>query len=87
MEQDDSTAQQPFTRRLLRVVISVVVLVPVSVFVGYGGGLLLTVSAVLGGPDPTTEDGEPFRDRLLAWPDRNREVMRTNGQTELPLSP
>ncbi|MXR50640.1 hypothetical protein GRX03_03325 [Halovenus sp. WSH3] len=87
MTREHSTDPQPFTRRLLRVVVSIVVLAPVSVFVGYGGGLLLTASAALGGPDPTTDDGDPLRERLLAWPDRNREVMRTNGRADLPLSP
>lgn len=79
--------EQPFRKRLLKLVVSIVVLVPVCVFLGYGGWFVLTVSAVLGGPDPRTEDGDLLRERLLEWPDRNREVMRTNGQAALPLSP
>jgi len=73
--------------RFVKVVVSVVALVPVTVFVGYGGGLVLTLVAVLGGPDPETEDGDLLRRRLLAWPDRNRDVMRTNGRADLPLKP
>lgn len=77
----------PLRTRLARVALSIVVLVPITVFLGYGGGLVLTVSAKLGGPDPETADGDPLRRRLLAWPDRNREVMRTDGNVELPLRP
>lgn len=84
---DQSTASPPFRTRLVRVVVSIVVLVPVSVFLGYGGWLVLTVSAALGGPDPLTEDGDLLRERLLDWPEPNREVMRTDGRAELPLSP
>lgn len=82
-----SREHDPLRTRLARVTISIVVLVPVTVFLGYGGGLVLTVSAKLGGPDPETGDGDPLRQRLLAWPDRNREVMRTDGDAELPLRP
>lgn len=78
---------QPFRKRLVKVVVSIVVLVPVCVFLGYGGWFVLTVSAVLGGPDPRTDDGDLLRERLFEWPDRNRAVMRTNGRAELPLSP
>ena len=77
----------PYHVRIGRVVVSIVVLVPVTVFVGYGGSLVLTVIAKLGGPDPTTEAGELLRERLFEWPDRNREVMRTDGETPLPLRP
>ena len=77
----------PFLERLVKVLVSIVVLVPVSVFLGYGGGLVLTVTAKLGVYDPMTDDGEPLRYRLLAWPDRNRDVMRTNGHAEIPLKP
>jgi hypothetical protein len=87
----DSTEQQTatpsFRTRLFRVVVSIVVLVPVSVFLGYGGWLLLSISAAVGGPDPVTGGGDRLRDRLFDWPERNREVMRTNGRVELPLSP
>jgi len=77
----------PYRIRILRVIVSIVVLVPVSVFLGYGGWLVLTVLAQLGGPDPTTDDGDLLRERLFEWPDRNREVMRTDGKTPLPLRP
>lgn len=73
--------------RLARVVVSITVLSGVTVLLGYGGGLLLWASANLGGPDPTLEDGDLLRDRLLDWPDRNREFMRSNGHGELPLRP
>lgn len=76
-----------FLERLVKVGVSIVVLVPVAVFLGYAGWLVLTVTTALGGPDPETDDGEALRHRLAAWPDRNREVMRTNGRAELPLGP
>lgn len=78
---------KPFGTRLWQLVVSITVLTGVSVVVGYGGGLLLWISACLGGPDPRTEDGELLRDRLLAWPERNREFMRRNGHGELPTRP
>lgn len=76
-----------FTERLVKVVVSIVVIVPVSVVLGYGGWIVLTATAVVAGYDPETETGESLRERLLAWPERNREVMRTNGRAELPLKP
>lgn len=81
------SADGSFLDRLVKVGVSIVVLVPVTVFLGYGGWLVLTVTAALGGPDPETDGGELLRHRLAAWPDRNREVMRTNGRAELPLRP
>jgi hypothetical protein len=63
------------------------VLSGVTILLGYGGGLLLWLSATLGGPDPVTEDGDLLRDRLLDWPDRNREFMRNDGHGDLPLRP
>jgi len=83
----NSVDAPPFHIRIARVIVSIVVLVPVTVFVGYGGCLVLTVLAKLGGPDPTTDDGDLLRDRLFDWPDRNRKVMRTDGTTPLPLRP
>ncbi|MFC7057540.1 hypothetical protein [Halovenus salina] len=73
--------------RFVRVSVSIVVMVPVTVFVGYGGWLVLTLTAVLGLYDPETEDGDVLRERLFEWPDRNREVMRTDGYEPLPLRP
>lgn len=78
---------KPFGKRLLQLIVSITVLTLVTVVVGYGGGLLLFVSAKLGGPDPETEDGDLLRDRLLDWPDRNREFMRNNGHGEFPWPP
>ncbi len=84
---DRSPETKPFGRRLLELAVSICVLTLVSVVVGYGGGLLLYLSAALGGPDPETADGDLLRDRLLDWPERNREFMRANGYGELPLRP
>lgn len=76
-----------FSTRLVRVVVSVVILTGVTVVLGYGGWIVLTLTAKIGGYDPETADGELVRDRLLAWPDRNREVMRSDGNVRLPLKP
>ncbi len=76
-----------FTDRLTNVVVSVVVLVPVTVAFGYGGWAVLALTARLAGYDPETDDGDLLRNRLLAWPDRNRDVMRTNGRVQPPLKP
>lgn len=84
---DTESTKPPFGERLAKVLASIVVLVPISVFVGYGGWIVLTLTANLAGYDPETEDGELLRTRLLEWPDRNREVMRTNGRAELPVKP
>jgi len=76
-----------FMRRLLRIIVSIVVLTGVTVLLGYGGWLVLTLTATIAGYDPETENGDLLRNRLLEWPDRNREVMRSNGRVELPLKP
>jgi hypothetical protein len=81
------SSESSFVERLVNVIVSIVVLVPVTVFLGYGGWVVLTASAAVGGPDPETADGELLRGRLAAWPERNREVMRTNGEAQLPLRP
>lgn len=73
--------------RAARATVSVAVVTGVSAILGYGGGLVLAVAAWLGGPDPRTADGDLLRDRLLDWPERNREFMRQNGRGELPLLP
>lgn len=83
----DDGAEKPLGTRAWQLAISVVVLTGVTVVVGYGGGLLLWLSARLGGPDPRTDDGDLLRDRLLDWPERNREFMRNDGRGELPLRP
>lgn len=74
-------------KRVVQLLVSISVLTFVSVVIGYGGGLLLTISAGLGGPDPLTADGEPLRERLLEWPQRNREFMKANGKREFPWPP
>ena len=80
--------QMPSRRtRYVRVLVSVAVLGGVTVVLGYGGGLFLTVSATLVGYDPRTDDGDKLRNRLLSWPERDRSVMRTNGRESLPLRP
>lgn len=76
----ESASGDSFVERLLKVAVSIVVLVPVTVFLGYGGWIVLTPTAAIAGYDPETSDGDRLRDRLLAWPDRNRDVMRTNGR-------
>jgi hypothetical protein len=85
--QNPESADVSFPKRLGRVVVSIVVLTGVSVVLGYGGWIVLTVTAKLIGYDPETDDGALLRDRLVDWPDRNREVMRTNGHAKLPLKP
>ncbi|WP_340100351.1 hypothetical protein [Salinibaculum salinum] len=89
MDQTEHTAQgdKPFGKRLLQLVLSITVMTLVTVVVGYGGGLLLFISAKLGGPDPETEGGDLLRDRLLDWPDRNREFMHNNARGEFPWPP
>lgn len=85
---DSENPSEPSTiKRLVKVLISIVVLTPLTVVLGYGGWFVLTVTAAIGGYDPRTEDDDLLRERLLAWPDRNRDVMRTNGRAELPLQP
>lgn len=83
----EGTEELGVAERFVRVSVSIVVMVPVTVFVGYGGWLVLTLTAVLGLYDPETEDGDVLRERLFEWPDRNREVMRTDGHEPLPLRP
>lgn len=79
--------EKPLGKRIVQLVVSITILTFVSVVIGYGGGLLLTISASLGGPDPHTEDGEPLRDGLLTWPQRNREFMKSNAKGRFPWPP
>lgn len=72
------------SRRLGKVLVSVLIFVPITVLIGYGGGVILTLAAQVG-YNPTTTDGSLLRTRLLAWPGRNRAVLRTNGKAELPI--
>jgi hypothetical protein len=76
-----------FKTRAVRVVISVVILTGVTVVFGYGGWIVLTLTANVAGYDPKTEDGGLLRNRLLDWPERNRDVMRSNGHKSLPVRP
>lgn len=76
-----------FRTRLVRVLVSVVVLTGVTVVLGYGGWIVLTITATITAYDPETTDGDLLRHRLLVWPDRNRDVMRSNGVKPLPLKP
>ena len=89
MEQNDRPTETApsFKTRLVRVVISVVVLTGVTVVFGYGGWIILTLTATVADYDPETEDGDLLRSRLLEWPERNREVMRSNGNKPLPTRP
>ena len=73
--------------RVVRVVTSIVVLTGVTVVFGYGGWIVLTLTATVVGYDPETEEGDLLRSRLLEWPERNREVMRSNGNKPLPIRP
>lgn len=84
METGESSSQ---LERYLRMIVSVGVLSGVTVVLGYGGWIVLTLTAKLGGYDPRTEDEDLLRERFRAWPDRNREVMRTNGKRPLRLKP
>lgn len=85
--EEPEPSEGSFVERLVKVVVSIVVLVPVTVFLGYGGWVVLTLTAKVAGYDPETEDGDRLRERLFAWPERNREVMRTDGRADLPLRP
>ena len=86
-DQEPAAPDPPLHRRVTNVVVSIVVLAPVTVVLGYGGWTVLSLTARLAGYDPEASAGDRLRDRLLAWPDRNRDVMRTNGGAPLPLKP
>ena len=73
--------------RTTEVIVAITVVLPLAVFAGNLGWLVLRVSAAAGGPDPTTADGDPLRGRLLDWSGRNRAFVRENGRGDLPLSP
>lgn len=85
--EESTPADDGLAERIGRLAVSIVVLTGVTVVLGYCGWILLTITATAFGYDPETADGALLRDRLLAWPERNRDVMRTNGRTELPLKP
>jgi len=73
--------------RTTEVIVAITVVLPLAVFAGNFGWLVLRLSAAVGGPDPTTADGDPLRRRLLDWSGRNRAFVRENGRGDLPLSP
>jgi len=82
-----SNQESGVMERIGLLIVSICVMTFVTVVVGYGGWLVLRISAAIGGPDPRNEDGERLRDRLLAWPQRNRDFIRSNGRGDLPLRP
>ena len=82
-----SGQERGLLRRIGLLSVSICVMTFVTVVVGYGGWLLLRISAAIGGPDPQTEEGALLRNRLLAWPQRNRDFIRSNGRRDLPLRP
>jgi hypothetical protein len=82
----NSTEKSAFVRTT-EVIVAITVVLPLAVFAGNLGWLVLRVSAAAGGPDPTTADGDPLRGRLLDWSGRNRAFVRENGRGDLPLSP
>lgn len=67
-----------------KLAVSIIVLSGTTVILGYGGWVLLTISAKLGNPDPVTEDGTRHRERLVTSPTRNREFVQNNGRGTLP---
>jgi dolichol kinase len=73
--------------RTTEVIVAITVVLPLAVFAGNLGWLVLRLSAAVGGPDPTIDDGDPLRRRLLDWSGRNRAFVRENGRGDLPLSP
>jgi hypothetical protein len=48
LDNEDSTS---FIERFVKVLVSIIAVVPVSVFLGYGGWIVLTLSAIRGGYD------------------------------------
>lgn len=84
---DVSGQEVSFKTRFVRVTISIVVLTGVTIILGYGGWIVLMLTAHIAGYDPKTADGDRLRNRLLDWPERNRAVMRSNGKKPLPVKP
>jgi hypothetical protein len=85
-ETPDAAGDKPTLTRAAELTVSITVLTLLTA-VAFVCGLALAFVAGVDGPDPRTDDGDRLRDRLLAWSDRNREFMRTNGEGELPLEP
>lgn len=85
-QRSDGKTDVPLQTRLLRVIVSVVILTGVTIVVGYGGWIVLSVTASIANYDPRTKQGDLLRNRLAEWPDRNRDVMRSNGREPLPMT-
>ncbi|KAB7516545.1 hypothetical protein DM867_03140 [Halosegnis rubeus] len=58
-----------------------------TVTFGYGGWIIFSLTAKTMWYDPQTAEGDLLRDRLVNWPERNKEVMHSNGRKPLPLKP
>lgn len=87
LKHDRETPQPPFRTRLVRVILSIVIFVPVTVIIGYGGWMVLSLWRSGPGRFGGTESVDQLRQRLLRWPDRNRAVLRSNGRVEVPIRP
>jgi len=86
-QSDPENTAEPIETRLVRLFISVGILTFITVVFGYVGWIVLSLTAKCVGYDPQTADGDLLRNRLVNWPERNREVMRSNGRKPLPLRP
>lgn len=86
-QSDPANTAKPFKTRFVRILISVGILTGVTVVFGYGGWVVLSLTAKTVGYDPQTGEGDLLRNRLVNWPERNRAVMRSNGRKPLPLRP
>jgi hypothetical protein len=82
-QSDPTNKAVPFKIRLVRMLISIGVLTFITVIFGYGGWIVLSLTAKSVGYDPQTEEGDLLRNRLVNWPERNKEVMRSNGRKPL----
>lgn len=79
-------AEQSTLTRAAELIVSIAILTVVTA-VAFLCGLVLTLVARLGGPDPRTDDGDRLRVRLLDWARRNKTFMRNNGRGTLPIAP
>lgn len=69
-----------FNIRLVRMLISIGVLAFITVIFGYGGWIVLSLTAKSVGYDPQTAEGDLLRNRLVNWPEQNKKLMRSNGR-------
>lgn len=86
-QSDPANTAEPMKTRLVRILISVSILTGMTVIFWYGGWIVLSLTAKTVGYDPQTAEGDYLRNRLVNWPERNKEVMRSNGRKPLPLRP